>query len=510
MTKPMIKNWRRKVICSIAPSGYATLYWLLARVGIGPLVASKLLPALLSLVATGYFFVLAARIFRSPAVATFGAILFCQCLWSNSDLASATPRAFFYPLFVAFLYYHVRRSMRGVLTTVGLEALFFPPVALLSLGVLSLECIRWEKTFRPGLVKNWQPYTIFFAAFSLVLACLWPYLHRVGAFGPLVSYAQARQMPEFGSEGRVPVFFHSLWGYWVGGNAGIHTPPTRPPWFLAAFFWPLVRAFPNRFPLLRVVPRGARPLAQIAGAALLLFLAAHLFLFRLYLPNRYTQPTIRVLFTLAAAGVLLALVDAGLRWAETRSERRGSFSRVAVIGFSILWLGLILGFPLLVPKFPTASYIKGTQTDLYRFFARQPLTIRIASLADEANNLPTFCRRTLIAGAECAVPFHPAFYLPLRERALQQARAQYSSDLNAVQQCVRDQQIDFWLLDRSAFVPNYIQGSRLLRQLSMSAPHEVLGAATGVIPIMQRPPPGSIAFQNAKFIVLNAHRLTSP
>lgn len=489
---------------SLAPGGYSSLYWILARVGIDPLLASKLIPSALSLVAVGYFFALAARVFRSPAVATFAAILFCQCLWSNSDLSSATPRAFFYPLFVAFLYYDVRGSLLGVLVAVGLAGVFFPPAALLSLGVLALDCLQWEKRFKISLVKEPRAYLVCAAAFFLTLACVWPYLNKVGTFGPLVTYAQARQMPEFGPAGRIPFFFPSLWDYWVGGNAGIHTPPTRPPWFLAAFLWPLLRYFPHQFPLLKAVPRGARPMTQLMGGSLALFLAAHLLLFRLYLPNRYTQPTTRVLMTLAAAGVLLALVDAALRWAETRRRP----ASVAALGLSAILLGLILGIPLFVPGFPTASYVEGTDPELYRFFARQPLTSRIASLSDEANNLPTFCRRSVTVGAECAVPFHPAFYLPLRERGLQLARAQYSSDRDVVRKCVRDQQIDFWLLDRKAFSRNYARSSRLLRQLRLSVPREVLGASSGAEPVLARTPAGSIVYQDAKFIVLDAGRLT--
>ncbi len=76
-------------------------------------------------------------------------------------------------------------------------------------------------------------YLLFAAASGLTLLCLWPYLHSVGAFGPLVTYAEARRMPEFGPEGRVPFFFPSWWDSWVGGNGGIHNLPTRPPWFLA-------------------------------------------------------------------------------------------------------------------------------------------------------------------------------------------------------------------------------------------------------------------------------------
>lgn len=114
---------------SLAPSGYATLYWLLAHAGIAPLLASKLIPSALSLIAAGYFFRLAWRVLRSPAAATLATLLFTQSLWLNSDLSSATPRAFFYPLFVAFLYYQVGGSIVGVLGTIGLEALFFPPAA---------------------------------------------------------------------------------------------------------------------------------------------------------------------------------------------------------------------------------------------------------------------------------------------------------------------------------------------------------------------------------------------
>ena len=52
---------------SLAPPGYASLYWLLAQLGIDPLLASKLLPSVLSLIAVGYFFGLAWRFFRSRA-----------------------------------------------------------------------------------------------------------------------------------------------------------------------------------------------------------------------------------------------------------------------------------------------------------------------------------------------------------------------------------------------------------------------------------------------------------
>ena len=492
---------------SLAPGGYVFIYWFLARVGFDPLLASKLIPLVLSLIATGYFFGLAWRFFRSRAAAALAAILFCQCLWLNSDLASATPRAFFYPLFVAFLYYQLCGSILGVLVAVGLEALFFPPVALLSLGVLAWDCLRWHKRSRLTLTRDWRAYLVIATAIGLIFLCLWPYLHRVSAFGSLVSYSEAKQMPEFGPEGRVPFFFLSWWNYWIGGNGGIHNLPTRPPWFLAALLWPVLRRFPEQFPLLKAVPRGARPVPQVIGGALSLFALAHLFLFRLYLPNRYTQSTTRVLMILLAGGVTLGLIDAVLRWAEKRRSESQQAGEVFTLGAAAVLLGLMAGYPMLLPNFPTSGYVQGVAPGLYHFFELQPATIRIASLSDEVDNLPTFCRRSIIIGAECAVPFHPGYYLPLRDRGLQIARAQYSADPAVLRECVRDQQIDFWLLDRKAFSPYYWKKSRLLRQLRLSVADQSLGVAQGAMPILQRPPPGSVVYQDAHFIVLDARRL---
>jgi len=490
---------------SLAPPGYASLYWLLAQLGIDPLLASRLLPSVLSLIAVGYFFGLAWRFFHSRAVATLTAILVSQALWLNSDLSSATPRAFFYPLFVAFLYYQVRGQTLGVLVAIGLEAICFPPAALLSLGVLAVACLHWEKGL--GLVKDSRVYLLLAAAVGLTLLFLWPYLESVGTFGPLVTYAEARRMPEFGPDGRVPFFFPSWWDYWVGGNAGIHNLPTRPPWFLAALLWPVLRHFPKRFPLLKTVPRGARPVPQIIGAAILLFAIAHLLLFHLYLPNRYTQPTMRVLMILLAGGVLLALINATLLWAE-KSPNEGECSRgVVTLLVSTLLVVVVVGYPLILPVFPTNSYINGVDPNLYRFIARQPETIHIASLSDEANNLPTFSRRSIIIGAECAVPFHPAYYLPLRDRGLQIARAQYSGDPAVLKKCVRDLQIDFWLLDRKAFSRKYWHNSRLLRQLRLSAPDEDLGIAKGAVPVLQRPPAESVVYADERFLLLDMRRL---
>jgi len=492
---------------SLAPPGYAYLYWLLARAGINPLLASKLIPTALSLIAARYFFGLARGFFRSAAVAAFSTIVFTQSLWLNSDLSSATPRAFFYPLFTAFLYYQQRDSFAGIFLSITVAALFFPPTALLSLAVLGFACLRWKKGGQSVQLRGYRDYKLFAAALLVAFVCLVPYLVQTAAFGPLVTFAQAKRMSEFGPKGRVPIFLSSWWGYWVAGNVGVHAPPTRPPWILAVYLWPLLRRFPNEFPLLKSIVRGARPVPLIVAASLSLFLIAHLLLFRLYLPNRYTASVTRLLLSLLGGGAMLALMDAALRRVATNPAMQTRSRQKVIIAAFTLLLGIVLFYPLLLPEFPTASYIRGVDPDLYRFVARQPVTARIASLSEEADNLPTFSHRSVVVGAECAVPFHPGYYLPLRDRGLQIARAQYATDPAAVQNVVRDQQIDLWLLDADAFGDQYWHKSRLLRQLRLAFPAENLGLSHGAAPFLQRPPPESIAYRDRRFILVDTHRL---
>ncbi len=72
---------------------------------------------------------------------------------------------------------------------------------------------------------------------------------------------------------------------------------------------------------------------------------------------------------------------------------------------------------------------------------------------------------------------------------------------------MRDQQVDFWLLDRKAFSKKYWHKSRLLRQLRLSAPEEALGEVKGAMPVLAQPPPATIAYQDSRFVVIDARRI---
>jgi len=84
---------------SVTPDGYTALFRLLSGWGISPLLLHKLLPLILAVILTSYGFFLTLKIFPLPFAAFTAMVLLNQSLWFQDDLASATPRAFVYPLF---------------------------------------------------------------------------------------------------------------------------------------------------------------------------------------------------------------------------------------------------------------------------------------------------------------------------------------------------------------------------------------------------------------------------
>ena len=129
---------------SVAPAGYSTLYKLAATVGIQPLFFHKILPLFLGLISTYYCFGLCLEMLPVPMTGFMASLLLNQHMWMTDDLASTTPRAFIYPIFLGFLYYLSRSSLLPCLGAIALIGLFYPPYALVAAGILVLRLLCWK------------------------------------------------------------------------------------------------------------------------------------------------------------------------------------------------------------------------------------------------------------------------------------------------------------------------------------------------------------------------------
>ena len=418
---------------SVAPEGYTLLYRLAATVGINLLLFNKLLPLFLGLITSGYCFALCLQIFPVPAAAFLSTLLLNQNLWMKDDLASATPRAFAYPLMLAFLYYLSRQSWLSWVA-IALFGLFYPQGVFLCAGLC--------------LLQMRQPHRLGAVGLGVAVAMLLPYALTASEYSPIITAAQARQLPEFLSEGR-SAFFEEGWAtFWLfGGRSGIFpevllTPVT----LVAGLFLPVLLQFPKRFPLGQKLQPAIWLLPQLMLVSVGMFLVAHAFLFKLHLPNRYTGYSFRIILALAAGVAITLMVGALPRFRQNVKQ----IKRLLALFLAGAIAVVTIFYPSSLNNFPKTNYRTGNYPGLYAFFRAQPKDIVIASLVEEADNLPAFAQRSVLVSREAAVPYHLGYYLPFRERVTDLIQAQYSADPATVNRVINRYQIDFWLLDRSS------------------------------------------------------------
>ena len=558
---------------SVAPWGYTNLYHLFAAVGIDPIVLSKYIPILLGLITTAYCFGVCLEILPVPVAGFMAVVMFNQNLWIEDDLVSATPRAFVYPLLLGFLYYLLRGSLLPCLGAIALQGLFYPQCVFISAGVLVLRVLHLEirrrgdaETRRRGDTETRRhgdnsPFPIphspfpnnkqqttnnnyFYAAgLGVALLVLLPYALTNSPFGPIITVDEAKSLPEFWPGGRSTFFRNNPWLFWLGGRSGILPDmPVTPLILCTGFLLPILLRYPSRLPLVKEIKGKVVILAQLMLASLGMFVAAHLFLFKLHLPNRYTSYSFRITIALAAAIALTIILDAIFTWAqqqtntqlhskivvETDAETRGrgdvdkmnvlplsatsykwykpgfSGRKVVAVGTAVLLAIIITLYPQTWRHFPRTQYQLGQLPELYEFFAQQPKDILIASLAEEANNLPTFAQRSILVGSEYAIPYHTGYYQQFRQRVLDLIQAQYSPNLAEVQEFIAKYHIDFWLLDSAAFTSEYLVKNEWLQQFQPVTKEAQIRLEQGTIPALVSLRERCLVFQTGGLVVLGA------
>ncbi len=484
---------------SVAPWGYKTFYWLFCQVGIDPMFLNKLLPLGLSLVTAAYCFGICFEILPIPFAGFIASVLLSQNLWVQDDIASGTPRAFLYPLFLAVLYYLLRKSLLLFLVAIALLGLFYPQYVILTALILIFRFLDWEKG-RFCLSKNREDYIFSGVGLGVSLLVILFYALNSSNYAPVITASQAKVLPEFGEAGRSVFFLQNSWDFFIlGGRSGILPKKLFLPHilivglFLPIFLkkeegekkreeggikkeeeqrkkkegWKIYNLdrginFLRQLPLVKQITPNIKLLPQILLAGVALFVTAHLLLFKLHLPSRYTNHSFRIVLVIATAIVFCITLDGIFHWVSQQpSSKDRRILGLIFIGF----LGILLiGDMSLWKNFYYPDYQKGQSPEIYEFFAQQPKDILIASLSEEADYIPTFSQRSVLFAWEYAIPYHLGYYSQIKQRATEFIFAQYHSNIQWMENFIDTYGIDFLILDREAFMPEYVLKNRWLRQ----------------------------------------------
>ncbi|PIG91475.1 hypothetical protein [Gloeocapsopsis sp. IPPAS B-1203] len=486
---------------SVAPLGYAFFYRSFALLGIDPLWLSKVLPIVLGLITTAYSFSVCLQLLPIPLTGFIGSILLNQNLWMQDGLISATPKAFIYPLFLAFLYYFLRRSFILCLIAIALLGLFYPSLLFVCTLILLFQICHWRHG-QLYLSRNRRDYVFCIAGIGVAVLILLPYALHTSEFAPTIPISTARTLPEFSPGGRSSFFNHDLWEFWFNeSRSGIRlTSALMPPLVYAGILLPIMLWYPSLFPLATKIRRNIILLPQLLLASLVMFFIAHALIFKLHLPSRYTQHSLRIVMIIAAALALTLLLDTLLR--RFFASHQGIFYYLKHVFASAIAVALIF-YPCTLNNFLWTGYVVGSSPSLYRFFQQQPQDILIASLAEETNNLPTFAQRSILVGSEYAIPYHWGYYRQFRQQTLDLIQAQYSQDLTDVQKLIQKYNIDFWLLETNAFTPDYIASNRWIQQFQPLATNTIQQLQQ-TVPALSNITARCTIFEVDRFVVLQA------
>ena len=488
---------------SVAPAGYSTLYKIAATIGIHPLLLHKILPLFLGLISTYYCFGLCLEMLPVPLTGFIASLLLNQHMWMTDDLASTTARAFIYPIFLGFLYYLSRSSLLPCLGAIALIGLFYPPYALVAAGILVLRLLSWENG-RLRLSGDRTNYLFCTTGLGIIFLVMLPYVFDKSEFGPTYTAAEAKKMGVFAPDGRNAFFRPNPVDYWLTGRGSgmfpksLFTPVTH----CVALLFPLLLFWRSAFPLASRITSKIWLLLQLFLASSVMFLAAHATIFKLYQPGRYTAYSLRFIIVSISAIVLTLIIDGVGNWASTTVTKFHFKNLVALITTAIILVAVVF-YPCFVEKFPIVGYIEGKMPSLYNFFQQQPKNILIASIASEADNIPTFSQRSVLVAKEYSVPYQKGYYSRFRQRVSDLIRAQYTDDRAVLQNFINSYGIDFWMLTRNALTLKYVENYGWMDDFD-ATPEAMLALKQGKIPALAPAMTSCTVFQNEIVVVLEA------
>ncbi|MGK7893570.1 MAG: hypothetical protein AB4372_08085, partial [Xenococcus sp. (in: cyanobacteria)] len=515
---------------SVVPEGFKILYEFVNSLGIDIFFFNKISPLLIGLVTTIYCFRVCFAIFPVPFASFLSTLLLNQNLWMLDDLSSGTPRAFIYPLLLAFIYYLLRNDLWLCLLTIILQGLFYPQTVLISATILLIRLLFHAKTFTQNTElgksqirfsgqrrREQREFTIplsdcyqrrnqqhiYLLGLIIAFIILAFYSFKTSSYEPIVTLEQAKLMPEFASHGRSAFFTTNALDFWLFGRRSGWLPIEWQYTLLCS--WGIIvlwlRKHQEKFPLVKKINYKSVILSQIIIASTILFFFSHLFLFKLHLPSRYIHHSLRIVLALLDAIALTIIFHKITIWLNRRSSfLRNGYKFLAVI---------ILIFLLLLPTYAVQSYpyrlgyITGEATKLYQFLQQQPTDYLIATLSKEADNIPSFAARSVLVAEEYAIPYHQGYYQQFRQRVQDLIAAQYSLDSQRIINFINEYGINLWLVDTNSFSVEYLQNNQWLQQFKPEITKAISVIENDQKPTVSELGNDCIVFQTQDHIVWN-------
>lgn len=425
--------------------GVKGLYWLASWV-VGPITFSKILPGLLFVFLAGCFFKIGEVLWGVRRLAWMAVAVFWLLPFFLDNMSGGLARAFAAPMLALFWLCWLNRSPRGLAVVLLLQALFIPYIFVLA---ATAALLAWGLSRVGG--SSPPPFPVRPAHFSLLalgagLVVLMNYQFTAAGYGPLVSWAEMTNRPEFASGGRfailpVPSLFWELISPWE------FIAPFREGGLIVGSLGGAILLGLAIYGSLRLDRRALKsrwqPVCYLGLASLLLYLLARLFWLKLFVPDRYLIYTLNLFYCLALA------------WCWGSAIQLQRWPRLLTVLALILAAGLGAWRLQGVGLYDFAVY-----RPVYAALAQTPKDALIAGHPNLMDNVMTFGQRRALATFELSQPWSRGYWQRIKPRLDDLFTAYYTDNPEVVRAFAQKHQVAFLVVDERHFTPAFLAGGR--------------------------------------------------
>lgn len=374
-------------------------------------------------------------------------------------MTGGLPRGWAAVVITAYFFFAVRRNHAGILCVIFLGCLLHPPgtlIVALSYGMYLL----WNAAFRRNRVEALKHLLRLMLLAPVFVVTVLYVVRRPEHIGQMVNYETAQTMPEFQSpDGRFPYLpFRPIWPEIkaFGFQAFLSRFHAQTPEFRTTLIYLIFGAFAALALLCRARKRQPFPgiLAPFPFAAILTYLAARQFAFKLYVPDRHLQ--FPLCFFLIAIFSVVVWRAFSLGHEEGGRHTTAAVSRAwpGILGLTLLaaFIYFCSGMGLRGPA--NFNYSLDKKGNVFKWLRdRTEKTALVAGHPTFIDGTQLFAMRRAYVTTETAHPFYVAYAMEMRRRIELSLRAHYARDLRELLQILEPASVDYFVFERRQFYP---------------------------------------------------------
>lgn len=409
---------------------YVWIYKLLSKL-VPPITAEKFLPFLIAPLSMIALYLLLRK--SSNTLALFFTFVFLILPGMAFELIMGFQRNLALPIFFFSLY--MLLNAKYIIFSIGLVllSLLYPPLFLVS-SFVSLIYLIFKKKFH---------FLLYIIASVLLCFLILAFIYRQDItsnhkFSPLYTKKELMNMEEFYEGGRIVLFPQpSILEMCSNEMRRVFEIKDRKFLIYILLIFILYSFIYN----LRKREKLSLFFASLILAGIILFELAKILLLKLYEPNRYIHFTFPLF---AVYNVSAFTVSLRKRWLK--------------IG-TMLFISIIILF-IAQPYKKHSPCVWCFQQDLFKFISDLPKDVTIAAHPYLASFIPTFSKRKVFISYELTIPYYKGYYERIKQRTKDFFKAYYASDGKVISDFCNRYKIDYFLINKKDFSPDYLKKSQ--------------------------------------------------